>query len=119
MRANTRTSVRTELEVSVDLESDHHFYTGLTRNISAGGVFVATHDLGRIGDRVNLQLKLPGDPGQVLLETEVRWIRENSALQRQHIHVGMGLQFVNLSPEAASTIQRFLDKRDSIYHDDE
>ena len=34
---NVRASERFDLEVKVDLESDHNFYTGLTQNISAGG----------------------------------------------------------------------------------
>ena len=39
---NVRAAERFDLEVTVDLESDHNFYTGLTQNISSGGVFIAT-----------------------------------------------------------------------------
>ena len=42
---NVRAAERFDLEVKVDLESDHNFYTGLTQNISAGGLFIATHHL--------------------------------------------------------------------------
>ena len=38
---HVRASERFDLEVKVDLESDHNFYTGLTQNISAGGLFIA------------------------------------------------------------------------------
>ena len=44
---NVRAAERFDLEVKVDLESDHNFYTGLTQNISSGGVFIATHHLRR------------------------------------------------------------------------
>ncbi len=56
---NVRAAERFDLEVTVDLESDHNFYTGLTQNISSGGVFIATHHLRRIGDRITLKFTLP------------------------------------------------------------
>jgi Tfp pilus assembly protein PilZ len=58
--ANVRASERYDLEIKVDLESEHNFYTGLTQNISAGGLFIATHHLRRIGDRIALKFQLPG-----------------------------------------------------------
>ena len=79
---NVRAAERFDLEVTVDLESDHNFYTGLTQNISSGGVFIATHHLRRIGDRITLKFTLPGSEKVLDVETEVRWIRENTALLR-------------------------------------
>ena len=116
---NVRASERYDLEVKVDLESEHNFYTGLTQNISAGGLFIATHHLRRIGDRITLKFVLPGSEQSVTVETEVRWIRENSSLQRVDGATGMGVRFINLSPEAAAAIQTFLQNRDSLYYDDE
>lgn len=116
---NARASERYDLEVKVDLESDHNFYTGLTQNISAGGLFIATHHLRRIGDRITLKFALPGTDQTVAVETEVRWIRENSSLQRVDGATGMGVRFINLSPEAAAAITAFLQSRDSLYYDDE
>ena len=75
---NVRAAERFDLEVKVDLESDHNFYTGLTQNISSGGLFIATSAIRKIGDRITLQFSLPGTPDLVSVETEVRWIRENS-----------------------------------------
>ena len=116
---HVRASERFDLEVKVDLESDHNFYTGLKQNISAGGLFIATNALRRIGDRITLQFSLPGAPEPLAVETEVRWIRENSALSRVDGATGMGVRFVNLSPQAAAAIQQFLESRDSLYYDDE
>jgi len=117
--ANVRASERYDLEIKVDLESEHNFYTGLTQNISAGGLFIATHHLRRIGDRIALKFQLPGSEKSVEVETEVRWIRENSALTRADGATGMGVRFINLSPEASTAIQSFLSNRDSLYYDDE
>ena len=116
---HVRASERFDLEVKVDLESDHNFYTGLTQNISAGGLFIATHHLRRIGDRISLKFQLPGIDKPVQVDTEVRWIRENSALTRADGATGMGVRFINLSPETTTAIQQFLATRDSLYYDDE
>jgi uncharacterized protein (TIGR02266 family) len=116
---NVRASERFDLEVKVDLESDHNFYTGLTQNISSGGLFIATHHLRRIGDHITLKFTLPGADKVVSVETEVRWIRENTALMRADNGTGMGVRFINLSPEAKAAIDMFLESRESLYYDDE
>ena len=116
---NARASERFDLEVKVDLESDHNFYTGLTQNISAGGLFIATHHIRRIGERITLKFSFPGSDQPIAVETEVRWIRENSALQRTDGSSGMGVRFINLTPEASAAIQGFLQSRDSLFYDDE
>ena len=116
---NVRAAERFDLEVKVDLESEHNFYTGLTQNISSGGVFIATHHIRKIGDRITLNFTLPGSTKPLLVETEVRWIRENSALMRAGGDIGMGVRFINLSPEAKEAIDGFVQSRESLYYDDE
>src|SRR5262245_58659747 len=107
-----RASERYDLEVKVDLESDHNFYTGLTQNISAGGLFIATHALRKIGDRITLKFTFPGSSEAVSVDTEVRWLRENTALMRAEGGTGMGVRFINLSAEASAAINAFLQSRD-------
>jgi uncharacterized protein (TIGR02266 family) len=114
-----RNAERLALEVKVDLESDHNFYTGLTQNISAGGLFVATHELRRIGDRIKVTFTLPGSTAPLAVETEVRWIRENSSLYRGDGVTGMGVRFIDLPADAKREIVRFLESRDSLFYDDE
>lgn len=109
---------RIDLDVAVDLESEHNFYTGLTQNISTGGLFVATNHLRKVGDLVTLRFTLPNDERPLTVEAEVRWIRENSALHRREGRTGMGLQFVALGPEAAAAIGQFMAERESLYHDE-
>jgi uncharacterized protein (TIGR02266 family) len=116
---NVRAAERFDLEVKVDLESDHNFYTGLTQNISSGGVFIATHHIRKIGERITLKFSLPGTDQSIAVETEVRWIRENSALHRVDGASGMGVRFINLTPEASAAIAAFIEARDSMFYDDE
>jgi len=116
-----RQAERHELEINVDFESESNFYTGLTQNISTGGIFLATHAPKRVGDHVRLRFMLPGAPRPIEVDTEVRWLRHASSLHRSDGPPGMGLRFLSLSAEDADVIQRFLDNRDSLYYglDDE
>lgn len=117
--AERRTAPRVELQIEVGLTSDSHFYTGLTRDISTGGVFVATHHLHRVGQHVTVHLTLPGVSHPVTVESEVRWVREISALQGSHGSTGMGLRFLELTPAAKQAIDAYIDAHDSMFHDDE
>jgi uncharacterized protein (TIGR02266 family) len=114
-----RQAERHDLEIAVDLESDSNFYTGLTQNISTGGLFIATHQIKRVGDHVRLKFSLPGNPRPIEVDTEVRWIRENSSLHRTDGASGMGVRFMNMAPEDAKLIASFLENRDSLFYDDE
>jgi molecular chaperone DnaK len=116
---NVRAAERHDLEVKVDLESEHNFYTGLTQNISSGGLFIATHHLRKIGDRITLKFTLPNSEKVLAVETEVRWIRENTALMRAEGGTGMGVRFINLTPETSAAINSFVQARESLYYDDE
>jgi uncharacterized protein (TIGR02266 family) len=118
--ADRRASVRADVKVEVGLTTDTNFYTGLAQDISAGGVFVATHQLRRHGEKVVLQFSLPGVAAVFLVDAEVRWIREVTSLTggRQGA-TGMGLKFLNLSAHARKAIATFLEQRDSIFYDDE
>lgn len=114
-----RQAERHDVEVSVDLASDSNFYTGLTQNISAGGLFIATHQIKRVGDHIRLKFTLPGAGRTVECDTEVRWIRENSSLHRTDGASGMGVRFLNLSPEDSAAIESFIRSRESLFYDDE
>jgi uncharacterized protein (TIGR02266 family) len=115
--AERRTSVRVDLEIEVGLETDSNFYTGLTQDISTGGLFVATHRLRPIGERLVLKFGLPNTQGAIVVEGEVRWLREAGA--HTDAPSGMGLKFLNLSAQARMAIASFLKKRESLFYDDE
>lgn len=105
--------------MEVGFESDSMFYTGLTQDISSGGLFVATHSIKRVGDRIKVKFTLPGQKEPIEAETEVRWVRETSSLNGSDLTSGMGLRFVNLTPEMKKVISEFLGKRESLFYDDE
>lgn len=119
MSRELRASERTSLEVKVDFELDDMTYTGVTRNISAGGVFVATEELLRVGDRIRLKFTLPGTSRQLTVQTEVRWTRAAKSPPDEHTPAGMGLQFLNPSAEDVAALDQFLARRDALMRDED
>lgn len=116
--AERRTAPRIELEVEIGLETEHQFYTGLTQDISSGGIFVATGLSYRVGDRMTVRFTLPGRKEPIVTDAEVRWIRD-SRFTRSDSPDGVGLRFVDLAPETQKVIAHFLENRDSLFYDDE
>ena len=115
--AERRTAPRIELQVEVGLETDHNFYTGLTQDISSGGLFVATGISYRVGDRMTVQFTLPGRAEPIVTEAEVRWIRDLRFMHTDFSE-GVGLRFVDLPPDANAAIASFLEKRDSVFFEE-
>jgi uncharacterized protein (TIGR02266 family) len=111
-----RAAERYDLEIKVDLESEHNFYTGLTSDLSGGGLFVATHLIRPVGERIHLRLTLPTYREPIDALTEVRWVRA-TALPGGDGEAGMGLQFLQLEPRAKEAIKAFLKKRESLFFD--
>lgn len=114
-----REHVRVDLEAAVDFESESNFYTGLTQNISTGGLFLATNKLLPIGASLRLKFTIPGRRDAIETEAEVRWVKQMSSLERVEGSQGMGLRFVSLAPEVADAIDAFTKRRESLYYDDE
>lgn len=101
---------RSELQVEVTLNSDSHFFVGLTNDISNGGLFVSTYKPLEVGARLELEFALP--EGIVRVKGTVRWRRDSSELSP-----GVGIAFDELSEEHAKLINHFCDKRPPLYYD--
>lgn len=100
---------RKRFEVSIDLHSRSNFYTGITENISEGGVFIATDERLPLGTRVDLAFALPGGE-EIRTHGVVRWVREPAG----NLAGGMGLGFEEVSEEAYLAIREFLESRAPI-----
>lgn len=104
------------VDLDVTVGSDHNFYAGFAENLSAGGVFIATHKLKPVGTKIELSVNLP-DGVQVRALGEVRWIRVFN--EASDTPPGMGVRFVDVSAEAVAAIDGFLARRDPLFFDDE
>lgn len=114
--AHRREHSRFHVDLDVTVGSDHNFYAGFAENLSAGGVFIATHKLKPVGSKIELAINLP-DGVQLRAEGEVRWIRVFN--EQSDTPPGMGVRFDNLPEAAVGLIQAFLERRDPLFFDDD
>ncbi len=115
-RERQRVHQRYAVDLDVSLGSDHNFYAGFAENLSAGGVFVATHQIRPVGESVEVTVHLP-DGTEIRAVGEVRWVRLYNA--DSDLPPGVGLRFTELDPAANEAIERFLRERDPIFYDDD
>ncbi len=114
-RRSARVASEVAVEFAISDEAQHSFYTGFTEDISKGGVFLATHQLYAIGTHMTLMIELEGT--KIPVEAVVRWTRDPSTFDDTELEPGMGLQFVNLSPEAQTAIEQFLKSHEAMFVD--
>jgi uncharacterized protein (TIGR02266 family) len=99
-----RRSPRVALEAAVDLESGDNFFSGRTRDISSGGLFIETHARLPIGSRVWVKLRLMGRSFDV--ESVVAWHLEDA-----NGIVGIGVEFVHMCAVGRGAIRAFMETR--------
>jgi uncharacterized protein (TIGR02266 family) len=104
---------RVFVEVEIGLSTESHFYTGLSLDVSTGGVFVATYEPSPAGSAVALYFVLP-DGYVVNAEGVVRWMRGATI----DAPPGMGVAFVRISEEALAKIASFCESRPPLYFEE-
>lgn len=104
---------RVFIEVEIGLWTESHIYTGLSLDVSTGGVFVATYEAATPGTSVSLYFVLP-DGFVVNADGIVRWTRAAT----EDAPPGMGVAFVNISEEALAHIGGFCASRPPLYFDE-
>jgi len=110
-----RASKRISLQVELHLASDSHFFSGLSGDISEGGVFVSTYRALAQGSLVDLEFSLPGYEQPLHARGEVRWHRDATP---HGPPPGVGISFDELSDDDRNAIHRFCTMRPPLYYDD-
>jgi uncharacterized protein (TIGR02266 family) len=103
---------RLTLHVDMGLLSDSHFYSGLSLDVSKGGLFVATYQPLPVGTDLRLFFVLP-DGTAIEAPGSVRWTRDSDG----DTPPGMGVAFRRLSEPARRAIDRYCEHRPAYYHD--
>lgn len=116
MHTEQRAHERVSLEIEVNLLSEHNFYTGLSCDISEGGLFIATHVTPKLGEELEMRLLLPGSTTSFVVRGVVRWIRE-LRVASDDAPSGFGMQWTELSSEASTTIRAFVAERDTMFYE--
>ena len=106
------------LEVALGAHSPTNFYKGLSGNdvVDAGGIFVATYQIPRIGTPLVLKIALPGGY-EFEAQAIVRWTREPSSVS-DGSSPGFGAQLTAIAPEGRQLVYRYVRNREPLFHDD-
>ncbi len=113
--AEKRTSPRVEVEVEVAMHTEHNFYTGISENLSEGGVFIATYDNLPVGTQMDITINLPSCP-PIHAQGTVRWVREYHKFT-EDLSPGVGVQFQNLPEKDQALIKDFLRRRAPLLYE--
>ncbi len=116
------------LELAITLQGDNNFYTGLSENISEGGVFIATSTVLAVGTHVVLEFSLPDMAAPLRVGGRVQWTREPDAmslpgnvfgnLESNEVLPGMGIKFVGIDRDAIYAIRQFMMLRLPDFYDE-
>jgi uncharacterized protein (TIGR02266 family) len=108
---------RFRVELDVTVTSEHNFYAGFVENMSVGGVFIATHRLEPVGERLEFSVRLPGHDEPIRGVGEVRWVRVYS--EASNVPPGMGIRFDTLDPRSRQLIEGFLAQREPLFYEED
>lgn len=108
---------RFSVDLDVTVTSEHNFYAGFVENMSVGGIFIATHQLKPVGERLEFSVNLPGTDAPIRGSGEVRWVRVYS--EASNVPPGMGIKFDPLEPAAVQAIETFLAQREPLFYDED
>jgi uncharacterized protein (TIGR02266 family) len=108
-----RDSTRAPWIVDLEFGEDARFYTGLSLDISEGGIFVATYLDFAIGTKLQLCFELP-DGTTVEARGEVRWRRTE---EMDGERPGVGIAFLELPEAARERIAEICARQPPLYVD--
>ncbi len=93
--------------ITLEIDGDPRFYTGLARNISSGGIFVHTFTIPVVGTSVLLRFRVKGRAELVEQRAVVAWVRTASDAADTD-DVGFGARFPCLPPELSLALEKAL-----------
>lgn len=108
---------RYRVRLDVTVTSEHNFYAGFAENMSVGGLFIATHQIKSVGDRIDFALVLPGSSEPLRGVGVVRWVRLYS--ESSDVPPGMGIRFEPLDQLSRTRIEEFLAQREPMFFDED
>ena len=95
-----------ETEVRIRFSDMESFVSETAKNISLGGMFIATSEPAEVGTRFRFHLDIAGEVRFISGQAEVRWRRTQAA---NGVPAGMGVEFTDLDEVSKSIIFRLVD----------
>jgi len=102
-----RKDPRYEVDLKVDYASKDIFVSNYVSNISKGGIFIQTESPLPIRSKIQLKIFLPDTKVTIAVKGMVAWnydIKKGSG----KISSGMGIRFVDLSPEGKAVLEEYV-----------
>ncbi len=100
---------RRPLIVEVRVRDADEVYLYTARNLSGGGMFIDTPVPLPPGTRLQVEFKLPGSNGDVVVSAEVRWNTITMARDAKVKYPGMGVIFTERDELALAPILAWVD----------
>ena len=91
--------------MAISFGSAGDFYKAYLRNISEGGVYIATQEDLRMGDRFVLTVTVGDGDEQVTLNVEVVWGNKQPS-PGSGLDPGVGVAWLDLTPDKKALIKR-------------
>lgn len=102
-----RTEPRLDVTVKVDYSAKEMFNSNYVTNLSKGGVFIKTDEPLPIHSEIHLTFRLPESNVTIKATGKVVWtfdIKRGTG----HVVPGMGIRFIDLSPDDRRTIEQYV-----------
>src|SRR3954454_8961374 len=96
MDSDSRESVRIEGVFRVKYPSVDRLVVAYSRDLSRGGMFLATDEFLPLNAVIRLEIDLPADGGRFPVTCRVVFIRDNNQSVATGKPAGMGVQFLDL-----------------------
>ncbi len=91
----------------IDEERDKHF--GRCVNLNLGGMFLATETLFPVDTVLTVDLTLPEMDVSLSRPVRVAWVNHPEWLKKNAMPCGMGLQFLEVTPEFRNILEDFIE----------
>ncbi|MFH1360806.1 MAG: PilZ domain-containing protein [Candidatus Omnitrophota bacterium] len=101
-----RLNINVDIKYAVLPSSDNH--SGSSRNISAGGICIITHEELLPGDRLKLDISLPDDPSMIQTIGQVVWTKTFSIAGEGKNRYDVGVEFIDISDEERGKIKKYV-----------
>jgi c-di-GMP-binding flagellar brake protein YcgR len=98
-----RIDPRYDRQLSVEIVCGGESHTGLSVNVSLGGMFVECPRALPIGAEINLRFKVPTQPELIEVGGDVRWFVRRTEGEK----VGLGVRFQGLRAREVWALNRF------------
>jgi uncharacterized protein (TIGR02266 family) len=88
------------------------FVSRFARNVTRGGVFIATRETRQVGDELRFEIALAGGPVVLAGRGRVTWVRPHDA-EAPRKPYGMGIQFIEVDAATRPVLERLLEVREA------